>query len=525
MRLTLEGSLGSIIQETTRDWRAARSSQPAASVTALGAAFLLTAMLACATGTGLTREQVLEQVDAIGTLDARLDRAGDEGLDALAPRGVAAASQLLEEAITEAQDGQAVEAQRLAGEGLERLDRAEKDARETSNTLRVVLERRQRAINANAPTLLPGRFEALEQGLRDAARRVENGDVEAAKDARPDLLRGYSALELDALETDATEVARIAIDRARDADAHRHAPDTFGRAEKELSIAIGILETDRNRVEQANVHSRRAAEFAAQSQYIAELAKEFDRRDYDREQVLLWYQRQVEDLTSPLERDIAFTKPNHEVIGDARDEIASALSGRRDAEAKLAAAQERLAALEVASTATAGDLEARLNAVQLAQRESEARYDRVRSLFTADEAVVYQRGGDVLLRTYGFQFPVGQSEIRSENFPLLSKISQAIAVFDDPAVSVTGHTDATGSTEVNQRLSEERAQKVGDFLVQVGRLDPNRVSTSGSGEAEPLASNETPDGRARNRRIEILIVNSAAGGQSLPAVSAAPDER
>jgi len=183
----------------------------------------LIAGLGCATGAGLTREEVLAQVDAIGTLDARLDRAGEEGLDALAPRGVAAVSQLLEEAITQAQDGQTVEAQRLANEGLERLERAESDSRKTADTLRVVLDRRQRAIDASAPTLLPERFDALEEALRDAARRVENGDVEAAKDARPDLLSGYSSLELDALETDATDVARIAIDKAREADAGRYA--------------------------------------------------------------------------------------------------------------------------------------------------------------------------------------------------------------------------------------------------------------------------------------------------------------
>ncbi len=100
---------------------------------------------------------------------------------------------------------------------------------------------------------------------------------------------------------------------------------------------------------------------------------------------------------------------------------------------------------------------------------------------------------------------------------LLNKISRAIAEFDTPRIKVSGHTDATGSDETNQRLSEERAQKVGAFLVQVGQLEPNRVSTAGYGESKPVASTETADGRARNRRIEILIENRDDGTSSVSA--------
>ena len=72
---------------------------------------------------------------------------------------------------------------------------------------------------------------------------------------------------------------------------------------------------------------------------------------------------------------------------------------------------------------------------------------------------------------------------------------------------MTGHTDSTGNDEINQKLSEERAQKVGDFLIQVAEIDPENVTTRGFGESKPVASNENVDGRARNRRIEISILN------------------
>lgn len=454
----------------------------------------------CAGGTALTREEAIERVDAVATLAAQLERADQEGLTLLAPRGTAAARTALDEAIDSARQGDTGEAERLAERGLARLERAAEDSRTSADVLREVLDQRQQALAAGSETLLPERFASLEAELRETAQLAEAGDVEDAKDAASTLLRGYSSLELDALKTDATDLARNAIDDARDAGAEKHAPDTFARAKKEASIAAGILETDRSRVEQANVHARRATEFAERSRFVAELVKEFDRRDYDLEDVVLWYQSQLEELTRPLERSIAFDRPNHEALAEARQQIAEAVDGWRDTRAELAV-------LQLAANESTADLQARLERIEREQREAEARYERVQSLFDEQEAVVYRKGKDVLLETYGFDFPVGQSEIRSNNFPLLNKIAKAIASFDEPRVVVTGHTDATGSDEKNLELSRERAQKVGQFLVEVGGLSATNVATEGFGESKPVASNETEEGRARNRRIEILILN------------------
>lgn len=488
------------------------------------ALILLLTPLACATGNGLSREQAIAEVSAASTLAARLSAAKEEGLGLLAPRGVAAAEASLDDAIARAQVGATEEAQALAEQGLARLDRAQADARNSSEALREVLERRRRAVQAGAPMLLTERFEALDEDLQDAARLAESGELSQAKNARPALLRGYSALELDALKTDATDVARNAIAEAREADADDYAPDTFRRATRELEIAQGILETDRSQVDRANVHARRAAEYAARSRFLSELVREFDRRDYDREAILLWYQEQLEELTSPLDRGIAFDRPNHEAIADVRERIAESIRERQAAETLLADAQDRIAELEVTSSVSRADLESRLEALEQAQRAAEARYARIDSMFSEEEALVYRRGDDVLLETYGFDFPVGESEIRSSNFGLLNKIARAIAEFDSPRVIVSGHTDSTGNNQTNERLSEERAKKVGEFLVEVGQLDSQRVRTEGYGEAKPVASNETDDGRARNRRIEILIVNGDAPATGTPteAVSAPP---
>ncbi|MDZ4261570.1 MAG: OmpA family protein, partial [Pseudomonadota bacterium] len=123
------------------------------------------------------------------------------------------------------------------------------------------------------------------------------------------------------------------------------------------------------------------------------------------------------------------------------------------------------------------------------------------------EATVYRQLQNVLISAHGFSFPSGQSEIQADNFPLMNKIVDAIKTFPNARIEVGGHTDSSGSDAANQKLSEARAAKVAKFLKEVGGIAADRVSSRGFGEAKPVASNETGEGRAENRRVEIKIVN------------------
>jgi outer membrane protein OmpA-like peptidoglycan-associated protein len=89
--------------------------------------------------------------------------------------------------------------------------------------------------------------------------------------------------------------------------------------------------------------------------------------------------------------------------------------------------------------------------------------------------------------------------------PTIDKIAQNLNDYPDSLIDVYGHTDSTGTAAYNQTLSENRARTVGDYLGIKG-VSPSRVRTQGFGATLPIASNETPEGRARNRRVEIKIV-------------------
>jgi outer membrane protein OmpA-like peptidoglycan-associated protein len=117
------------------------------------------------------------------------------------------------------------------------------------------------------------------------------------------------------------------------------------------------------------------------------------------------------------------------------------------------------------------------------------------------------RVGDsiVLNMPSNITFDTDQDQLKPEFRPVLKSVALVLEEFNRTMVDVTGHTDADGSDSYNQALSERRAGSVADFLVGHGN-DQRRFEVLGAGEAQPIASNMSPDGKAENRRVEIRIV-------------------
>jgi OOP family OmpA-OmpF porin len=91
---------------------------------------------------------------------------------------------------------------------------------------------------------------------------------------------------------------------------------------------------------------------------------------------------------------------------------------------------------------------------------------------------------------------------------MLTKIIKAIEEFPNARILISGHTDTVGDALTNKNLSIDRADKVARFIIDVGGVNGDRVTSTGYGKERPVANNETPEGRAANRRVEVLIDNS-----------------
>jgi outer membrane protein OmpA-like peptidoglycan-associated protein len=102
-------------------------------------------------------------------------------------------------------------------------------------------------------------------------------------------------------------------------------------------------------------------------------------------------------------------------------------------------------------------------------------------------------------------FDSGQSAVAPEFRPLIQKVRDAADVFPRSLIVIEGHTDSFGSDEANLTLSRARAEAVGAFLTNELGVAAYRVRAMGFGETQPIANNETPQGRTRNRRIDVRI--------------------
>lgn len=119
----------------------------------------------------------------------------------------------------------------------------------------------------------------------------------------------------------------------------------------------------------------------------------------------------------------------------------------------------------------------------------------------------------VLLNLNGtLLFDSGKSELKAEANPLIEKIGKILQAYEKNIIEVEGHTDnvpiSTAKYRDNNVLSMFRALNVADYLRKVTTIDPSHIKSSGRGEYVPIADNSTPEGRARNRRVEIKIYNT-----------------
>ena len=115
-----------------------------------------------------------------------------------------------------------------------------------------------------------------------------------------------------------------------------------------------------------------------------------------------------------------------------------------------------------------------------------------------------RQGDDILLQMPDVTFDTGRATIKAEYRAVLDDMALILNEYGNTGVAVTGHADSTGTPAANQRLSESRAQAVVAYLSRQ-EVDEARLTATGRGETSPVASNDTAEGRAQNRRVEIVI--------------------
>lgn len=135
---------------------------------------------------------------------------------------------------------------------------------------------------------------------------------------------------------------------------------------------------------------------------------------------------------------------------------------------------------------------------------------KLRQKMQGTGVTVSRNGDNITLNMPGsITFATNSADLNAQFYSALDGVDLVLKEYDKTMIEIAGHTDSTGSAALNQSLSERRAQSVASYLSSRG-LSAKRILTVGAGPSRPIASNDTPEGRQQNRRVELTIVPNVA---------------
>ena len=400
--------------------------------------------------------------------------------DILAPNSFASAKQNLEEAKQANMD------KRDASIVRNEIQQARADMQRMQSVaqlglphLQEVLDARNAALEENAGAF-PA-FKEANEDLREVGERLEGGNVQYAVANRGSIQRGFIKAETLAVQENVLGDVRRALDIAEDKDAEDYIPDVYAAAQASLKNAEEVVAQNKDNpeayapaVEKANLLAARTKNLTDSSRWI---------EDSDAGTVAKWFESAMVNI-------------NRVVSSDSEVDIR---------------AKDRVSQVNYITKTIAGETSetnrkvASLNQKVMSQEQLDARMAEVRQQFSPEEAEVLQQGDKVIIRVRGLNFAVGKADIPEQGRPLLEKLAATVTRFPASAVIVEGHTDSTGSPLLNERLSQQRAQAVNQYLQETANLNQDDVRAVGYGFRRPLTENRTAEGRAQNRRIDIVL--------------------
>lgn len=399
--------------------------------------------------------------------------------------------------------------------------------------LMVPLEKRAAARRANAPAMVPDAYEAAEQRLERAISRLEDDRISDAFAQGQEAALLYDEARSSVIEMSLIGSARIGLSEAEKQDRDRLAPASFARARRLTDEVTGAL--DRGEPLSAALRNKaQAADYAVRS--AIELATRVDtlRRDPENwEHVLLVQEdlaRQAADMAG-IAADFLANDPQAIMTKSlrtlaARQDSLELHVRRVDEEARMlraavdsldhAISQQQIRLSSMVENYQR-DLQRRKEELDRERREiREYLYEKTqldaaaqaRERFSDSEAIVVRESDRLTLRIIGLSFQAGRTEIPGGARGLLTSLGGFLALYPQTRVAVEGHTDATGKEDKNVELSRSRADAVMRFLAELSGVEAERMTSSGFGSAQPIASNDTRRGRAQNRRIDLVLTFS-----------------
>lgn len=442
---------------------------------------------------------------------------------------------------------------REVGRAREHAENALKATEVCRLTLREYLPPREKAMEAKAPTLVPELYEDAERQFMKATEKVESGDVKGALKEAEKASPLFDQAELQAIREEVIGPANRLIDKAIADDGEKFALSTLDKARTAREKADAVIVQDRYNREEAMRHARQAEYEARHASNIAQSVRALNRNDQAWEKLMLVYEIQMDQVGRTIGLDHLPFDNGPQAAADTLILYIKAMQERNaDLEAQYAELHDRMSSRLTAALKRTGDTPSEAEPLALAEQldtrlaallddnaqlerqldnasdklttvsqereqvaaalesrvEQEEKFKKAKRILNPSEGeVLFNSSNDIVLRLHGLSFDVGKSNIKDEHIPLLKKAETVIQMFPDSRLVVEGHTDASGDPGSNVTLSQKRAYAVMQYLRQSLLIPAERISSIGFGSDKPVASNKTADGRAKNRRIDIIIMH------------------
>ena len=442
----------------------------------------------------------------INQLDNDVAMARNENINVLSPTWFAKAESSLNEAKRLLEEG--AELSKIFDEiatSRAELNRAKNIAEVSKVSLAEAIHGRELARKAGAAALGKD-YQAAEDAFLNLSRAIEEEDLGYAQRNQTAVTEQFRQLEIRAIKIRTIGEVRNLLRAAEKQKSDKIAPESYAAAKNKYIEADTFITENPYQKEQMSMLAnealflaRRHMEIAAETIKIQQMAPE--QTALKMESILHTISSR---LTAPDMRDQSFEQQNKSILATISAQQAEhefIAKKIKTQQLEITDLQHKIASLEGQSRQQQQQLRAENQLNQL--------FSEVRGYFDPNEAEVYKRENQLIIRLKAIRFPVGQSVIMPDNYALLGKVQRAIRAFGEPDVIIGGHTDSTGPEPLNEHLSQQRAEAVRQYLVANGILPFDKIIAVGYGSMRPLASNSTEKGRAMNRRIDVTISPSA----------------
>ncbi|HEX2139206.1 MAG TPA: OmpA family protein [Woeseiaceae bacterium] len=478
-----------------------------------GKGFFRAAVLVLLAGTaGLAVAQDALRETFLSGADAALAEANEVDAKLLAPGSYQDGMKDFQAAESGLERGRNIEYVRgKAADATAHFQQAAKTARLAHTVLGQVMKSRQDAANALAPKLAPELWQDAQREFGNAIRELERGDLKDAQRKNIEATALYREAELVAIKDQYLSQTRQLLADAERARVGRYAPITLAKAKQLLDEAEKELNQNRYDTDLPRSLARQANYEAKHALYLSEVVRKVRDDDLTVEQLILSWEEPLARIADAA-NIVPYMETGHEqlqqelvsYVENLREEHQSLQQEMEASNVRIADMTEEIRALDERLGGATAERTALVKRLE-AQARIKAQFEKVEKMFTRDEARVFREGNNIILRMVGLTFASGEAEIRQDNMDLLTKVERAIDVFPQSELIIEGHTDSFGGDEMNQRLSQDRAESVQQYMINAMRIPGYRLIATGFGETNPVANNETASGRAQNRRIDIVI--------------------